>query len=323
MPTKCQTVCSLFQMSVPLGWRVLKCAYELLYYWAKRYNNLLLCLARPDKETLLPRWRWADGQPIFFLFDLLTFFFPSLQSLKQNLQDEVMHNGVKRELFTSLTRRERLRAQTKDGFWTIKLGLSIFGISRKTQCGAQSRRQRDFKRLLCRRPQACSFGNKAITCHFPYLLKQKFVKLLRSSTFLEGKFRRKIQNWKKKMKKGWGYNKALCPSAKTNIFEGTRTKQRSADINSFKFSNSSSYCHWDKGWNKLIRGGLNIAWVDRVFVPLHFCCSGESIDPGRKKKTPQMPPPPPSPSFHKESSQCLPTRLFAPRLSMSINSVAE
>lgn len=131
---------------------------------------------------------------IFSLWFAHLFFFPSLQSLKQNLQDEVMHNGVKWKLFTSLTRRERLRAQTTDGFWTIKLGLSIFGISRKTQCGAQSRRERDFKRLLCRRPQACSFGNKALTCHFPFPLRQTIVKSLRSSSFLEGKFWRKIQN---------------------------------------------------------------------------------------------------------------------------------
>lgn len=167
-------------------------------------NNIIICyfdLPDQTKKLLCPGSRWADGQPIFFLFDSLTFFFPSLQSLKQNLQDEVMHNGVKWELFTSLTRRERLRAQTTDSFWTIKLGLSIFGISRKTQCGAQSRRERDFKRLLCRRPQACSFGNKAVTCHFPYPLRQTIVKLLRSSTFLEGTFDVKYKIEKKKLKK--------------------------------------------------------------------------------------------------------------------------
>lgn len=200
MPTKCQTVCSLFQMSIPLGWRVLKCAYELLYYWAKQYNNLLRCLARPDKETLIPQWRWADGQPIFFLFYSLTFFFCSASSHSSRTcrmksctmvlsGSSLLHWHVERGL----------RAQTKDGFWTIKLGLSIFGISRKTQCRAQSRWERDFKRLLCRSPQACSFGNTAVTCHFPYPLRQKFVKLLRSSTFLAQTFWCKKQNWKKRL----------------------------------------------------------------------------------------------------------------------------
>lgn len=131
----------------------LKWAFTFLNHWAKLYNNLLLCLPGPDKETLTPLCRWEDKQPVFLFFDSPTFFFPSLQSLKQNLRDETMHNGVKWELFTSLTHRERLHTQTKDGFWTIKLGLSIFGISRKTQCADQSRRERGFKRLLCRRLQ--------------------------------------------------------------------------------------------------------------------------------------------------------------------------
>lgn len=142
------SVCSLFQMSIPPGW-----SGCLNLYFTEHIIIWYFALPDQTKESLPPRCRWEDGQPVYFSLwfaNLYFIFFPSLQSLKQNLQDEAMHNGVKWELFTSLTRRERLHTQTKDSFWTRKLGLSISGISRKTQCAEQSRWERGFKELLCR-----------------------------------------------------------------------------------------------------------------------------------------------------------------------------
>lgn len=157
-------------MSSPPSWR--GC---LNFYIAeqKLYNNLYLPCRTRQRNSLSSVQVGRQTASIFPLW-FANLFFPSFQSLKQNLQDEAMYNGVKWELFTSLTRRERLHAQTKDGFWTIKLGLSIFGISRKTQCADRSRRERSFKKAFV--PPSSSprrVGNKAVTCHFSYPLKAK------------------------------------------------------------------------------------------------------------------------------------------------------
>lgn len=221
-------------------------------FYITEQNYIIICyFALPDQTKKLLRLGAGGKTGSLYFFSLIRepFFFPSLQSLKQNLQDEAMHNGVKWELFTSLTRRERLHAQTKDGSWTIKLGLSIFGISRKTQCAHQSRREQCFKKAFV--PPTSSPAEleiKRLLAIFFLSFKGKNCEIASVLNHSWGKnFRCKSTKMKKERKIRTTI-KLYVPPLRKISWRAREDKQRSADINSFKFCNLSLYCHWDKGW---------------------------------------------------------------------------
>lgn len=68
------------------------------------------------KQTQSPMLtcRWENQHSLFSSAHQPFYF--SLQSPEHNLQDEVMHNGVKWKLFISLTHEVKLCSSTKLGF---------------------------------------------------------------------------------------------------------------------------------------------------------------------------------------------------------------